>query len=154
MKGRKALPKNVVDLRGKHGYHRPNKEPTLDEHVEPGQPDMPDFLDEEGQAEWGRLTAWLQAQNRLFECDRGIIFRYCRAWSALVMATKKINELGYVREVDGRSEQNPYAQIANKSEEQLNKMAPQLGITPAARNQMRASLPDKPKKSKEESFFD
>jgi|APSaa5957512622_1039677.scaffolds.fasta_scaffold171757_1 P27 family predicted phage terminase small subunit len=155
MGGKKPLSKKVIKLRGEKDYKRPNKDKTLDEQVKASEPDMPDFLDEEGQKEWGRVTGWLRELGILTKFDRGVIARKCQNWSSWVMATKKVIELGPVRETkNGFVEQNPYFQIASKAWEQLNKIDQQLGLTPSIRNQMRASLPDKPKKSKEESFFD
>jgi phage terminase small subunit len=92
------LPAKVLLLHGRgngkdsSGYQVPT--PPAFERV---APEPPDFLDDEGRAEWDRVIADLEPLGLLKNSDRGTLVAYCEAWSRFVAAVKQYRSEGVVR---------------------------------------------------------
>ena len=143
MKGRKAIPSKILELRGGSAHsHRPErKEPNL-----PGKiPSCPSHLDEVARKEWKRVTKILKSIGMLTLLDRSILAAYCEAYSRWVQAASKIYDMGMVyaegRQVDDKGKvikpgiprANPYIKIAKEAYDQMVKTATLFGMSPASR---------------------
>lgn len=143
MKGRKATPNKILELRGGSAHsHRPErKEPDLKIKI----PSCPPHLDDEAKAEWKRASRILKRIGLVTDLDRSTLAAYCEAYSRWVRATNKINEMGMIyaegREVDekgkvikqGVPKANPYIKIARDAYDQMIKTATLFGMSPSAR---------------------
>ena len=73
MKGRKPLPKKILQLIHSQNAPKRRDEPEPQE----GIPDMPDYLDEKAKAVWVEVTKALDEMQILTKTDRNAIIRYC-----------------------------------------------------------------------------
>lgn len=68
---------------------------------------------------------------------------YCVLFARWEKAERIVREKGEViKTVNGNIIQNPYLSIANRSLEQMNKIASEFGMTPSSRSRVKAEVPD------------
>ena len=143
MKGRKAIPNKIMQLRGgtAHTHEKPRQEPNLPVKI----PSCPSHLDDVAHKEWVRVTKILKSIGMMTELDRSTLAAYCEAYSRWVKATGKVNEMGMVyaegRQVNekgdvikpGIPKANPYIKIAREAYDQMVKTATLFGMSPSSR---------------------
>lgn len=143
MKGRKATPNKILELRGGSSCsHRPErKDPDLPSVI----PSCPEHLDEEARKEWDRITKVLDSIGLITDLDRATLAAYCEAYSRWAQATIKIREMGMIfaegRQVDkegkvikpGIPKANPYIKIARDAYDQMVKTGSLFGMSPSSR---------------------
>jgi P27 family predicted phage terminase small subunit len=136
MRGRKPKPTTLKILAGNPG-HRPvnDREPAAPQ----GIPECPDFLDEEGQAEWPRICEDLQQMGVLSTVDRTAIAAYCANRSRWIEAEKQVKKFGTIVKSPEKNfpMKSPYLCIAESAQEQMRKLLVEFGLTPSSRSRIR-----------------
>ena len=100
--------------------------------------DCPDYLDGAAQQRWRELAKELSRVNLIARVDGDALALYCSTWSRWVAAVAKVQELGLVvTSPAGIPMQNPFLGVASAAAAQLVTLAKQLGLTPAARGELR-----------------
>ena len=136
MRGRKPKPTLVKLLAGNPG-HRPlnDREPN----APAGIPDCPDFLDDEGRAEWLRTCQSLKNMDLLSSADRAAIAAFCVCYSRWVAAERAVQKYGTIVKSPNKGfpMKSPYLCIAESALEQMRKLATEFGLTPSSRSRIR-----------------
>lgn len=136
-RGPAPTPTNVLKLRGstlvtQRRLQNEVKGPT-------GNPECPDWLDEDGKAMWEKLVPQLSAMGILTKVDGNALGRYCRLWARWRKAEDFITERGEMyplKDDQGNVkcfQQWPQVAIAHKLSQQLTKLEAEFGMTPSAR---------------------
>lgn len=141
MKGRKPIPTNIKVIRGEKNKDRINNDEPQPKPAVGIRP--PEWLADEGKAEWGRIAQQLCDIGIVTDIDYVILVGYCTAWAKFVAAEKAINEKGFpagqvYKTEKGNWSTNPFDWISNKAQEQLLKYAAELGIGASSRSRIKA----------------
>ena len=117
-------------------------------------PRVPRHLNKEGKREWRRIVRELRGIGLYTVVDRAALAMYCQAWGRWVEAERMLAETGLVdKTTHGNVIQNPYLGIANRAWEQLRKMLPEFGLTPASRSRIEVK-PGQESKSLADQLFE
>jgi P27 family predicted phage terminase small subunit len=139
MRGRKPKPTLLKVLDG-----NPGKRPLNDsEPVAPaGDPECPDWLDDEAKAEWHRIIPDLREMGLLSRADRPALAAYCTAWSRWVHAEEQVRKFGPIVKSPEKQfpMKSPYLCVADQALEIMRKMMVEFGLTPSSRSRIR--VPD------------
>ncbi|GGR37903.1 hypothetical protein GCM10010497_45980 [Streptomyces cinereoruber] len=124
-------PDNVRALRGNPGGRPAPQRVT----AAPSVPDIPSWLDDEGQAEWARVVPQLDALGVLAKVDRAVLSAYCAAWSKFVAAEQLLqgDDLVAERRAGNGPAKNPAWQIWREAATTVAALARDLFLTPSAR---------------------
>ena len=151
MPGRSPKPTKIKVLEGNRGKKKLNTEEPQPDN---GMPACPEFLSEIAQAEWHRLAPQLHRIGVLTQVDGNTLAAYCSAFDLWQDALRKTNQHGTViKSPSGYPIQSPWVAIVNKQVELMNKLAGELGITPASRSRIKVD-PKVLKKSKWRTSLD
>lgn len=95
MKGRKAIPNKILELRGgsAHTHRPPRSEPAAPAKM----PTCPSHLCKESKTEWRRVVKILDSIGLLTELDRSTLSEYCEAYGKWVVLKR---ELGMLQKID------------------------------------------------------
>ncbi len=136
MRGRKPKPTQLKVLDG-----NPGRRPLNDREPQPPKevPDPPEFLNDEGRAEWFRTTAALKEMGLLSKADRAALSAYCTAYSRWVAAEEQVSKFGtIIKSPDkGFPMKSPYLTIADQAMETMRKFLVEFGLTPSSRSRIR-----------------
>jgi P27 family predicted phage terminase small subunit len=115
------------------------------------RPPMPRTLPAEAKAEWHRVVPVLEDIGLVATIDRGVLIRYCQAWSDWIEFARLLEKSGkLIRGQKGNLVRNPVWMMKRDAEQTIADLARQLGLTPAAR--MRAGVRhERPPDPEEES---
>lgn len=107
-------------------------------------PDAPEWLDDEGRAEWARVAPGLERLALLKPEDRAALAVYCETWSRYVKAVQQCRAEGLVltNPASGRAHANPAAAIAQTAAAQMLRFAQEFGLTPVAEARLAAMPAD------------
>jgi P27 family predicted phage terminase small subunit len=120
----------------------PSNRPLNDREPTPrqGEPDCPEWLIPEAQAEWARITVELGHMGLLSRADRAALAAYCQAWARWRQAEEAIGE-----GADGLTSSNkmgrnvsPEVQVSNKYLTLMKQYLAEFGLTPASRSKVQA----------------
>jgi|TARA_R110000824_G_scaffold146487_4_gene315331 P27 family predicted phage terminase small subunit len=144
MRGRKPKLTALKRLAGNPGKRKLNDR----EPVQPVPPDAfdapPDELTQDAAAtkEWLRLAPILRKSRQISESDRSALIAVCLEWSKYceAMGIVRMSSM-IIKTSSGYRQINPYLSVATKSLSNLNKLWPELGLTPSSRSRVQA-LPD------------
>lgn len=116
-----------------------------------GIPPRPPELTGEAAAEWDRLAPELDAAGALAVTDRGILAAYCCAVADLLAARAAIVERGRWLEVPVQTSkgerlgvrliEHPAVKLLDKASARVQRLAAELGITPASRARLEGDGP-------------
>jgi P27 family predicted phage terminase small subunit len=114
-------------------------------HAEPlppeGVPDCPEHLSEEARAEWHRLVETLVSMGVITVVDRAVLAAYCQAYGRWVEAEEKLRETPLlIKTPSGYVQQSPWLGIANRQMELMGRYMAEIGLTPASRSRIKASV--------------
>lgn len=98
-------------------------------------PTCPEWMPDDGKAEWKRVVGELSGLGLLTRLDRAALAVYCQAWSDFVLASTQSDSFT-VRDVAAK---------------RMIAAAAQFGMSPAARARVQASKPES--KSDKSKFF-
>jgi len=150
MKGRKAIPSKILQLRGGTAHsHRPprDQEPIPPERMPP----CPKHLDKDAKKEWRRAGKILQSIGLMTDLDMAVLAGYCQSYSEWAAATAEVQVKGLVyKKPDGSPGLNPYLRVAREAYDRMMKAAVLIGMSPSSRAGLKVEKP-KPR-SKAESF--
>ncbi len=110
---------------------------------QPGIPPIPSFLTPMAKREWKRVSKLLAGLGLLSELDMAALAAYCVAWDRFRRSELKLrgNKELVVTNALGYKAQNPWLQVANKAQDQMNKFFKEFGLTPAARVGLSPTIP-------------
>jgi P27 family predicted phage terminase small subunit len=125
--------------RGKKAWNR--AEPIPPE----GVPDCPEHLSEEARAEWHRLVDTLVGMGVITIVDRAVLAAYCQAYGRWVEAEQKLRETPVLfKTPSGYVQQSPWLNIANRQMELMGRYMAEIGLTPASRSRIVATVNPEP----------
>ncbi|MFC2974558.1 phage terminase small subunit P27 family [Azotobacter bryophylli] len=149
--GRPAKPAIVHLLNGNPS--KKNARDLLQEATQPllpvEAPPMPDWLDEDAQAEWERVVPDLMTLGLISTLDRQVLGQYCEAVSDYRRWTLRIQELnarlaspdsGDVQTYrTGAKDLSIWRKLRNDAERRADAAGAKLGFTPMARRNLKAA---------------
>jgi len=146
-RGRKALAPEVHEAKGTFNVHpeRRNKRAPKSDKT---RPEMPDDFDDHEAKKWNQLCDILE-KNAVMSTDLiEILTAYCTAYGGWMKAREAIKKTGIVLIQKSESgtdvKRNPFCVELHKYRDQMNKLLPELGLTPASRGKVSAlDLDDK-----------
>jgi P27 family predicted phage terminase small subunit len=139
-RGRKPIAAEIKQATGafRRNPQRQNKAaPKADGET----PDMPDWFGEVEMRKWNELIKDLGNNGVLSSDTREILIAYCTAYAKWMVAREKVDETGlaiegFDKEGNVTITRNAYVSEMHKFREQLNKLLPELGLTPASRQKL------------------
>ena len=149
MGGRKPLAQEVKEATGafrKNPQRKAVSAPTAD-----GQsPKAPKGLYKVAKAKWNELIGDLKRNGVLSTDTREMLVSYCTIYAKWMEARKKVEETGLaIESVDKMGQlvisKNPYVSEMHKFRDQLNKLLPEFGLTPASRQKLKSMNLDEKK---------
>lgn len=140
MRGRKALPSRIIELRG--GTRYTHRAPRDQEPKPPVRmPSCPKHLDPIAKAEWRRAGRILRKIGLLTGLDRAVFAGFCQSYSEWVTATIEVQKGMVYRRKDGTPGLNPYLRLAREAYERMLKAGAVLGMSPGARAGLKVEKP-------------
>jgi P27 family predicted phage terminase small subunit len=138
--GRKALAQEVKEATGafrKDPQRRNKAAPKADGTA----PTIPRGLCKVAKAKWREMVGDLGRNGVLSSDTREMLVSYCTIFAKWMEARQKVEETGLAIEgVDKLGQlvitRNPYVAEMHKFREQLNKLLPEFGLTPASRQKL------------------
>lgn len=114
------------------------------------EPDIPDGLCDIAKAKWRDLVSDLQLNGVLSSDTREMLTAYCTIYAKWMAARAKVEETGLAIESFDKHgnlviTKNPYVSEMHKFRDQLNRMLPEFGLTPASRQKLRSMNLDEKK---------
>lgn len=149
MGGRKPLAQEVKEATGafrKNPKRRAADAPTADGM----SPKPPKGLCRIAKSKWNELIADLKRNGVLSTDTRELLVSYCTTFAKWMAAKAKVEETGLaIESIDKNGNlvisRNPYVAEMHKFREQLNKMLPEFGLTPASRQKLKSMNLDEKK---------
>ena len=111
-------------------------------HPPEGDPECPDWLDDESKAAWAYVVPLLRAMGVLTRIDGNALTRYCRTWARWKKMEQFIDKHGEtypLKDEKGRIkclQQFPQVSIAHRAALLLGKLEQEFGLTPSARSRI------------------
>jgi P27 family predicted phage terminase small subunit len=156
-KGRKPLPTEVKRTRGTLQKCRTLENEMKVQSITGELPQPPEWMTDDGKAEWMTVTAELKASGVLAQADLSIVAMYCNEIATYIECQRQMQKAGtrvmVIKDENGKlkyAQQVPYQKIANDCVEKALKLASEFGLTPSARTRIGAIKPPENK----ESFFE
>jgi P27 family predicted phage terminase small subunit len=143
-KGRKKTAPEILKMQGSYAKN-PQRENKSAPKADGQEPEMPHYLNDDEKLKWGQLLQDMK-QNGICSSDlREIMIAYCTAYGGWMQARKAVQKTGIVlvqKTDDGiDAKRNPFSVELHKYREEMNKLLPELGLTPSARARMVANVP-------------
>jgi len=137
MKGRKAVPTKIKQLRGTLRSCRVNRDEPKPSVVDISMP--PNWLGNHGRAEWKRVVRSLPA-GVITGVDLAVFETYCATYQEWREAVGRIAENGTEAvTARGESRASPDVILARNARRDLVRLATELGVTPASRSKVHAA---------------
>jgi P27 family predicted phage terminase small subunit len=139
-RGRKSLAAEVKESTGaynKNPQRRNKSAPKAD-----GLPPLvPKWFGVAEKSKWKELVSDLTANGVISTDTREILIAYCTAYGKWMEAREKVEEtglaiVGFDRDGNQTISKNAYVGEMHKFREQMNKLLPELGLTPASRQKL------------------
>lgn len=111
---------------------------TAAEAAAGSRPSMPRTLGPEGRAEWRRVARALAERGLLDRADRAILTAYCRTWERWLELDALASSAGYDTKTPAGRALSPEFRALRETTAMLERLAAQLGLTPASRLRMPA----------------
>jgi P27 family predicted phage terminase small subunit len=104
-------------------------------------PQIPNWFGDVEAQKWNELSVDLKTNGVLSSDTREVLVAYCTTYAKWIEAREKVANTGLAIEgfdKDGNRTitRNAYVSEMNKFREQLNKLLPELGLTPASRQKL------------------
>jgi P27 family predicted phage terminase small subunit len=140
VKGRKPL---AAEIKKSTGAFR--KDPQRENKSAPvadGQPpEMPKWFGRLEKSKWKELVGDLTKNGVISTDTREILIAYCTAYAHWMEARAKVAETGLAiigidKEGNTQITRNTYVTEMSKFRDQMNKLLPELGLTPASRQKL------------------
>ena len=138
MKGRKPVPTALKELRGTARADRgvPNEsKPPVPKTI----PNPPSHFNRWAKKVWREYGQLLLDAGLFTELDSVAFEMFCQAYGRWIDAERQLLEEGEIlTSAQGGLYQNPRLGIANRAWDQLKRMLPEFGLTPAERTRVAA----------------
>ena len=146
MKGRKPVPTQLNKIRGNPGKRAVNVNEPVAAIVGEEYP-CPAHLSGIAEQCWSDMIRLLAGARVITELDLKALELYCQSYQTYREAQEALAESGPIVQSpkSGYPVQSPFFAIANKSQEQMMKIAAEFGMTPSSRT--RVSAVEAPKKT-------
>jgi len=129
MRGGRPKPTALKLIEGNPGKRPLN---TAESKPAASLPTCPAHLSPTAKAEWKRLAQELHRLGILSQLDRAVLAAYCQAYGRWTEAERKLKETPVLLKTpSGYVQPSPWLAIANKAQEQMLKLAAELGLSPA-----------------------
>jgi len=143
-RGRKKTAPEILKMQGSYIKH-PERENKLAPVANGEDPVMPVYFTDDEQQKWNELLEDMRKNGILSSDLREIMIAYCTAYGGWMKARRMVEKLGVVLVTKGEDgaeiKRNPFSVELHKYREEMNKLLPELGLTPSARSKMVANLP-------------
>ena len=141
-RGRKPLAMEIKELTGayrKDPQRKNHEAPTADGEA----PDVPDWFGALELEKWAELCSDLGRMAVLSSDTREILIAYCTAYARWREAREQVNATGLAIMEEGKQGQtilkrSPYVAEEQKYRELMNRLLPELGLTPASRQKLKS----------------
>ena len=139
-KGRKPIAAEIKQATGAY-----NKNPQRKNKAAPvadgSHPDMPPWFGELEAEKWHELVADLDRNGVISSDTREILIAYCTAYAHWREARAKVAETGLAligvdKEGNTQITRNAYSVEMRNFRDQMNRLLPELGLTPASRQKL------------------
>lgn len=135
MKGRPRKPNERHKL---EGTYRPDRHDDSGVDAPKGRPEPTIELDVFAQAMWDRLIPVLEGMGVLTLADAQICTSFCVAYSDWRTCREHIREYGMWELTEKRGTvKHPAVLIAKESDERMNKLGGQMGLSPSERSRLK-----------------
>lgn len=147
--GRKPLAQEVKEATG--AFRKNPQRKAVDAPKADGlAPDPPRTMCRIAKQKWKELICDLKRNGVLSSDTRELLTSYCTIFAKWVEARNKVEETGLaIESVDKHGNlvitKNPYVSEMHKFRDQLNKMLPEFGLTPASRQKLKSMNLDEKK---------
>jgi P27 family predicted phage terminase small subunit len=144
MRGRKPTPTVIRALQGNPGKRPLNQNEPQPPATEDGFESPPPEIagNRTAAAEWVRLVPMLRRCRQITQADRIALIELCAEWAIYQDAMSQVVKLGLVvKAPSGYPILNPYRSVALRALAQVNKMLPELGLTPSSRSRVKTEGP-------------
>lgn len=156
-RGPKRTPTTTLKLRGSWRAKTRKNEPGYD----PGEPECPKFLGEEGKREWIRIMGIIMPTGVMTHADRAALAMYCHAWESFIEVDRLVkngakgSQKGMiVVSAKGNLMINPAEHCRANCWQRVLKAASEFGFTPVSRSRIQIDSNNKGKeKEDKERFF-
>ena len=145
--GRKPLPTEVKRTRGTLQKCR-TLENEMKVKTAETLPQPPEWLNDDGRAEWVSVTGELKTSGVLAYADFSIIAMYCNEIATYIDCQRQMQKAGtrvmVIKDENGKlkyAQQVPYQKIAHDCVEKALKLAAEFGLTPSARTRIGSIKP-------------
>jgi P27 family predicted phage terminase small subunit len=150
-KGRKPIAAEIKRATGAYSKNpqRENKSaPTADGK----DPDMPDWFEGLEREKWAELVSDLRRNGVISSDTREILIAYCTAYrywreARIKVATTGLAIEGFDKQGNVQITRNTYVTEMSKFRDQMNRLLPELGLTPASRQKLTAITVDDEKEN-------
>ena len=139
-RGRKPIAFEIKERQGAF-VKNPQRKNSAAPSADGCAPKIPSGLCKVAKAKWKELSADLQRNGVLSSDTREMLLAYCVTFAKWMEARAKVEETGLaIHSVDKLGNEviskNPYVAEMHKFREQLNKLLPEFGLTPASRQKL------------------
>jgi len=144
VRGRKAIPTQLKLVKGNPGKRAL---PLYEPKIALAEPDVPEFLCDDGKAEWVRVCSMLYRVGLMTAVDRAALGAYCQAYGVWAQAERAINKLQEKSEINGMLMQTTNGNViqhaliglARRARADVVRYAVEFGMTPSARSRVQAT---------------
>lgn len=145
-RGRRKTSQEVLRIQGSFLKH-PERENKLAPVANGKEPDMPSYFNEDEKQKWAELLEDMRGNGIVSSDLREIMIAYCSAYGGWMKSRRMVERLGVVlvTKTDSGTDvkRNPFSVELHKYRDEMNRLLPELGLTPSARSKMVANLPPK-----------
>jgi len=139
-RGRRPIAREVHQAKGTYRIH-PERENKTSPLANGADPAMPKYFGAEEKRKWKELLSDFAGFGIVSSDLREIMIAYCTAYAGWMAARKKIKETGLaIESYDKNGElvitRNPYCLELHKYRDEMNRLLPELGLTPASRQKL------------------
>jgi P27 family predicted phage terminase small subunit len=147
--GRRAIAHEVKEATGAFRKD-PQRRNAASPKADGASPTVPKGLCRVAKAKWKELIGDLKRNGVLSTDTREMLVSYCTIYAKWMEARKKVEETGLaIESVDKIGQlvisKNPYVAEMHKFRDQLNKLLPEFGLTPASRQKLKSMNLDEKK---------
>lgn len=149
---RPRKPTNILKFSGAFAKNpKRARERANEPQLPPGSGSMPDWLDHDAQAEWGRIVPDLESSGVMSRVEASALGAYCLAVSHLRKAQAEVFKDGVTIMTEGGLKKHPAMNVVKDCSLLIKAFATEFGMTPSSRSRVNAKPIETPKQ-KEESF--
>lgn len=132
---RPRLAPEIHKLQGTYS-HDPQRENKNAPKANGRCPDAPDYFDDDELQKWHELTDDLQTMGIMSSDCREQMIAYCTAYAGYMQCRREVEKEGMVIDSKDGSKRNPRMTDLHKFLEQMNRLRPEFGLTPASRSKL------------------